>query len=448
MNILQEVLLEKNTNFFIGSGASVPYFSFLGDIENILSGEILAKEGKDLLKIKFFCDSILGNKLLTDCLNGIKDLEDTNYNEMRLVLQNYKWFIHNSVEYMKKRNSRISPRRNTIFTTNYDMYFEVAIEEYMMENNRLFFNDGANGYIKRILNADNFNRTVSSSGVFDNYYNEIPNINLIKCHGSVNWITTKTQDRDRIRILNEVSAINKLNEMYKGLESENVGNWIDESSPIDVDLSEIMDIIGDKKIEEINYQVNCFGKKNSMILNEMVNQIEEMQIVMPTKEKFFSTTLKEHYYSMLRLLSYELEKEQTGLICFGFSFADEHIRSIVERSLNNPNLILIIMCYSELSKNDIISKFSFSENQVPYNIIFISPNDFIIRKYSLEEFKSLTKDTPKKVIEAGEEIIVFDEVITIKSENEPVIDFEGFNKILEKGIDNLFSDNLVVNESR
>ncbi|EEG9979650.1 hypothetical protein G3J34_000937, partial [Salmonella enterica] len=73
----------------------------------------------------------------------------------------------------------------------------------------------------------------------------------------------------------------------------------------------------------------------------------------PTKAKFEETVFQQHYYQSLRLLSYELEKPQTVLICFGFSFKDEHIREIISRSLSNPSLIVYVFCYKHESKSEI-----------------------------------------------------------------------------------------------
>jgi hypothetical protein len=39
--------------------------------------------------------------------------------------------------------------------------------------------------------------------------------------------------------------------------------------------------------------------------------------------------------------------ENTVLICFGFSFRDEHIADIVTRALKNPTLLVLIVAYDE-----------------------------------------------------------------------------------------------------
>ncbi|WP_369944530.1 hypothetical protein [Xanthomonas medicagonis] len=67
----------------------------------------------------------------------------------------------------------------------------------------------------------------------------------------------------------------------------------------------------------------------------------------PTKWKFHETVFEEHYYQMLRMLSFELERENSVLITFGFSFADEHILNLVKRSLSNPQLMVFVTCFNE-----------------------------------------------------------------------------------------------------
>ncbi|MGS0743471.1 hypothetical protein ACVBEF_16850 [Glaciimonas sp. GG7] len=78
----------------------------------------------------------------------------------------------------------------------------------------------------------------------------------------------------------------------------------------------------------------------------------------PTKWKFHETVFEEHYYQMLRHLSYELEKPNSILITFGFSFADEHILKIVQRSLSNLHLQTFICCYSQASAEEMEKEFN------------------------------------------------------------------------------------------
>ena len=77
----------------------------------------------------------------------------------------------------------------------------------------------------------------------------------------------------------------------------------------------------------------------------------KLPIVNPTKWKFHETVFDEHYYQMLRLMSYELEKQDSSLIVFGFSFADEHITNLIKRSLGNKTLTMYLCCFDDLTLN-------------------------------------------------------------------------------------------------
>src|SRR5699024_7462674 len=81
---------------------------------------------------------------------------------------------------------RQTPKTINLFSTNYDLFIEKAID-VSMRTYRFVFNDGASGYFNRILDSSNYNKTVSYKGLNDNYTNEIPSITLIKPHGSINW---------------------------------------------------------------------------------------------------------------------------------------------------------------------------------------------------------------------------------------------------------------------
>ncbi|WP_197710712.1 hypothetical protein [Pseudomonas syringae] len=92
------------------------------------------------------------------------------------------------------------------------------------------------------------------------------------------------------------------------------------------------------------------------------DKYEQIPIVNPTKWKFHETVYEEHYYQMLRLLSYELEKPNAVLITFGFSFADENILNLVMRSLSNPGLQVFVCCYSQAGHAEMEDKFKGNRN--------------------------------------------------------------------------------------
>ena len=99
-------------------------------------------------------------------------------------------------------------------------------------------------------------------------------------------------------------------------------------------------------IEKLNEEVN-FLSLDCDKLKEFVDAYKKISIINPNKYKFHDTVLEQHYYQLIRSFSYELEKKQSVLIIFGFSFADEHLKDIFERSLLNPELQVILISYSK-----------------------------------------------------------------------------------------------------
>ena len=86
---------------------------------------------------------------------------------------------------------------------------------------------------------------------------------------------------------------------------------------------------------------------------------QKLSIIIPKKTKFSITTLELQYYDLLRMFANELERKNAVLLVMGFSFADEHIRTLVQRSLTaNPSLQIFIFCYDENAKQVIKEKIS------------------------------------------------------------------------------------------
>lgn len=444
--LLKSVLVEKNVTFLLGAGASAPFFSSLGRFEIILSHKELSEQGANLIKTLFFKLSISDNSYLINYLNNNCYCGE-KADLMISILNEYSRFIHNNLEYLKLRNSRVSPKRVNLVTTNYDLFLESAMETILENNPRIFFNDGANGYVKRVLNTDNFNKTLLYSGIFDSYSNEMPVINMIKCHGSINWkkLQQTGNNKQMIRIVPTESIITQINkslheflikfekdiENYSWMSNLNFSNsqeFISLLNSKDADLDEL--------VQDVN-ELSSFSKELTETINE---SLEQLQIVFPTKRKFQSTLIEEHYFNMLRLLSYELEKEQSALIAFGFSFYDEHISDIVQRSLNNPNLIVLIFCFLDNDENEIISRFNFNGFSIPKNIIFVKPNDFLKKTYTLEEYEEQKEElnlTSYTVISTSNEIKVYSSEVSIigtDSNRLPVLDFSSLNACMEEEI--------------
>ena len=180
--IIKNLAITKQLNFLIGSGVSTPAIPLMGDV----SGKNDDEKNENLIKeIKETSSKILKEDFSDDKLNQ--------------TYRNYYRFLFQVIQLLNMSNSRQVPRSVNLFTTNYDLFIEKAIDKLSIEN-RFIFNDGANGYFKRYIDSANYNRVVSYKGLNDNYINEIPSINLIKPHGSVNW----KQENEKILVNNNV----------------------------------------------------------------------------------------------------------------------------------------------------------------------------------------------------------------------------------------------------
>lgn len=320
---------DKSLNFLIGSGASADLFPTLAlsikdDFEEAHTLETLAttlEHGArdDALAWLFM-------HYYSTCIKPAVNFreEDANTPKKRAVLENYEAFLRTVLHILQRRKSL--DRRCNIFTTNYDGCLAYAADRILSSGTDDFtLNDGARGFRRRVLQAQNFNTFLCQSGVFERSLNGIPQVNLIHLHGSVYWKKADTGI-----------------EVDYHPESEDL-------VPVELNdaLAHLADVLHDDQSHTADFRPAPMAPQFKA---PFLERYKKLPIISPTKWKFQETLFEEHYYQMLRLLSYELEKPGAVLITFGFSFADEHILSLVKRSLSNPQLQVFVCCYSEAEK--------------------------------------------------------------------------------------------------
>jgi len=350
-------LHDKNINFLIGSGASASYIPTLKINDNKTYEDILTDDNYSEIKNFIYYQYYKNILKKSFCLVP----EDPIMRTTRLkTLSAYQKFIDNIVHLINKKGAN-QIRRANIFTTNYDLFFENASDRSLRNSTNFIFNDGARGLNKRYLQISNFHTSTWHQGTNDLYKFEIPTINLIKMHGSVSWN----------KINDEKIEVNYPINFPTELEIE-----------LDVlDINTAVDLVDFFSIAQTGKESLNLEGKDEEALERFRVEYNKLAIVNPTKTKFEETVFQQHYYQSLRLLSYELEKPQTVLICFGFSFKDEHIREIISRSLSNPSLIVYVFCY----KNS--DKYTIGELISNKKVIFIYPdNDDNENKINLERF--------------------------------------------------------------
>ena len=190
---IRKLAISKQLNFLIGSGTSLPAIPLMGMIEE-------NTEGNRNIILQNIVKNISGKIINKSYIN--KNNFDEEKGKIIETYKSYLEFINVVVDLLNYSNSRETPRNVNIFTTNYDLFIERSLD-LLMKNNNFIFNDGSNGYFYKVLNSSNYNRVVAYKGVNDNYINEIPSINLIKPHGSMNW--ERNQEADKIIVKNEIA---------------------------------------------------------------------------------------------------------------------------------------------------------------------------------------------------------------------------------------------------
>ncbi|SUW07288.1 Uncharacterised protein [Brachyspira pilosicoli] len=314
LEFIKKAFESCNINFLIGAGASMPAIQALGDLENELENLIENGENDKVNeKLNNFIRNIIKPNIKIFTINNIeKDKNNENNKkekkqkkDIEKTILNYDNFIKSLIKILlKRKNDLILPNIN-IFTTNYDLFLENSCENIIKEPNVYFnYNDGfmyKNSMFRdSIFDISEYYKIVSYKSKIDYSTSYIPNINIIKLHGSVNW-----------------------------------------------------------KISKIDNETNIIYNNINNYNNDDENLSSTTGIVLPTNDKYSDTVLKKAYYTALRFLSSELEKENSILFAFGFSFRDEHLNDIIKQVLKtNSSLQLIISSFNSEAYKTIKQKFS------------------------------------------------------------------------------------------
>ncbi|SEH63016.1 conserved hypothetical protein [Bathymodiolus azoricus thioautotrophic gill symbiont] len=244
----------------------------------------------------------------------------------------YKKFYKTINALILQRESSLLSKQVNIFTTNVDIFSEIALEDTGIE-----FNDGFHGRFNPKYSIGNFKKSYYKTSLHYENTSEIPVFNVIKLHGSVSWCTE------------------------------------DKNIKLDKDL---------KLVKEISNSSDDKFKEN----------YDKLMIVNPSKKKFRDTVLNETHYDLLRMYNNELEKENSVLFVMGFSFADEHIKELTLRAANtNPTCVIYIFVHDD--SNDIYKELK--DDAKNNNIRLLTEEKYNFEKINNFFFKQLNKDNQK-----------------------------------------------------
>ncbi len=401
---IKNIIKSANLNFLFVSGFSRQYLSTLGEIEIWLTAlntrEDLGDKEKDILRCSIINEYLRGVILPNLQENIDKDLEGY-YKE---TVENYTSFLCNIGYLIQQRHMNLCHKTANIFTTNIDMLIESAGRKTKIE-----FNDGFAGRTPAIFDEGNFSKIQSKISMHLQKYHELPTINYIKLHGSINWkydkaiiaddnLDTVKKVRDIFTslpfLLNVKSEIMKLTKMQE-----------QSLSPSDV----MSHLVSELKKHLNNNEIESYWYSTAL------ETYSEIIMVNPTKSKFRETVMDLPFYELMRLFSNELEKPNTILFVGGFSFADEHLSKITLRAANsNPTLQIMIFAYKQTEKNIITKNLNIERGCQNGNICILCP----------EEYKdsNLKKDDVKVKINDIESLKYFDLSSIVKFVFKPIAD--------------------------
>lgn len=338
-------IYDKNLNFFLGSGAShglLPTLALKLKVDGTDTAhtvETLAAKYADDPDILAHLLSWYVQEVISPAAKYDPRLDGLNTAEQDSAAENYQVFLGTVLKVIAKKKHK---NRANIFTTNYDGMIAHTAEKILRLGAYDFhLNDGGTGFVKRTLNARNFGRYYQDHGVFDQHAKSVPQINLIQLHGSVYWY----KDAENIEISYDLERTSTRVDQVPCRESAEFKAILSDETSTDLDLT-ALDLSSDDENANSAFQ----------------SSYETLPVVNPTKWKFHETVFEEHYYQMLRLLSYELEKPDSIFIAFGFSFADEHILNLVKRSLSNPSLQLFVCCFDDKEEAEMEERFKGFDN--------------------------------------------------------------------------------------
>lgn len=339
--IKAEDIYDKNLNFLLGSGASFGLFP-------TLALKILDNEGTphtvETLATSFDENdprfTLVFMHYYATCIKPViefnLDAAEADQDK-QAVIANYVAFFETTLQLLQRRKPM--EKRCNVFTTNYDgCIAHVADTLFKRANVDFVLNDGARGFHRRFLQARNFNSFLCQTGVFERHTSGIPQINLVHLHGSVYW----HKEDSRIKIDYAQRPVS--------------GIMSDATAAKLAPFSACLDGEGQTVADLPNIELSDDER------SKFWGVYKQLPIVNPTKWKFHETVFEEHYYQMLRLLSYELEKPNAVLVTFGFSFADEHILNLVQRSLSNPNLQVFVCCFNQAEADRLKANFGSYKN--------------------------------------------------------------------------------------
>ncbi len=256
------------------------------DLFNCLQADrfIKKKKGENFQEINNSIAKM--QKWLFDHCNTDKTKINKKYASDEQLKQNRYHYHESFVKKLLQRPNNL--RRVNLFTTNYDMAFD-----YALDNLGVHYINGFMGVHNRCFRPEVYDYDLYYPGqsVTGKVHRAEKVMKYFKIHGSLSWLSTKPS----------VS--------------------------------------------------NTYGIKEIPLKDDFIPDVENEIMIYPCASKK-SFTLDLPYSELFRQFAQAINQPQSVLFCVGYSFYDEHINDIINQALSIPSFTLIVANYSPYDNRD------------------------------------------------------------------------------------------------
>ena len=217
--------------------------------------------------------------LFNNC-NTEKTTLNIDYQQDKKLQKNRYHYHESLIKKILQRPNNL--KRASLFTTNYDMAFD-----YALDNLGIHYINGFMGVHNRCFRPEVYDYDLYYPGqsVTGKVHRAEKVLKYYKMHGSLSWLATEPSCS------------------------------------------------------------NTYGIKEIPLNDEFkVNDDKELMIYPCTSKKSFTLDLP--YSELFRQFSQTINQPQSVLICLGYAFCDEHINDIIKQALTIPSFTLIIVNYT------------------------------------------------------------------------------------------------------
>ena len=262
------------------------------DLFNCLQAERFLLEQKNQDTSSILEQQRKMQKWLFDNCNTDKTVLNHPYKRDERLIED-RYYYHEL--FIKKLLQRpVNLKRANLFTTNYDMAFD-----YALDNLGVFYINGFLGVHNRVFHPEiyDFDLYYPGQSVSGKVHRAEKIIRYYKLHGSLSWVSDS-------RSINNTYGIR---------------------------------------------EISLHDSFDSSVCDE-----EQLMVYPCSSKKSFTLDLP--YSELFRQFALAINQPQSVLICLGYSFNDEHINDLIYHALTNPSFTLIIVNYNDKGKEGEIKR--------------------------------------------------------------------------------------------